>query len=531
MTNKSKVVFKTYSPNQISLLPPSLEELIAEHHPVRIVDQVLEQINIDPLLKKYKGGGSSSYHPRMLLKVLVYAYLNNEYSSRRIEAGLKENIHYMWLSGMSLPDHNTINRFRSERLKQVLKEIFSQVVLLLSESGYVNLKEIYIDGTKMEANANRYTFVWGKAIKNHKEKIKKQLEELWSYTQQVAQEELKDQSPTQFDKIDGQKVKNVIEQINEALKDKEVPKKIKQKLNYAKKNWPGKLDHYQEQEKILGKRGSYSKTDTDATFMRMKEDHMKNGQLKAAYNWQISTNDQFIVNYTLHQTPGDTTTLQEHLDEHKHCYGESPLEATADAGYGSEENYQYLEKENIEAYVKYNYFHQEQSKKYKQDPFRVENLYYNSEKDCYYCPMGQAMANIGQRTRITANGHKQTYTAYRAQRCQGCPLRSQCHKGKTDRVIEVNHQLNHLKAKARERLTSDKGLMHRSKRPCDVEPVFGNIKHNKNFKRFMLRGIKKIEVETGLLSLAHNIAKLAKKSTKKQPTAHPSEKPYLKIAA
>lgn len=158
------------------MLPPSLEELITENHPVRIVNQVIDRINIDPLLKKFKGGGTSSYHPRLLLKVLVYGYLNNTYSSRKMEAAMKENIHFMRLAGMNKPDHNTINRFRSERLKDVLKTIFGQVVELLVAAGHLSLKEVFTDGTKIEAQANRYTFVWGNAIKTSK--AEEQLKEL-----------------------------------------------------------------------------------------------------------------------------------------------------------------------------------------------------------------------------------------------------------------------------------------------------------------------------------------------------------------
>src|SRR3970282_1891226 len=138
---KSKIIFKTYTPNQILLFPASLEEKIDQNHPVRIVNTVIERINIDSLIRKYKGGGSSSYHPRMMLKVLVYAYLVNLYHSRKIEAALKENIYFMWLAGMNQPDHNTINRFRSERLKDVLKEVFGQVVKLLTDQGLVSLQE------------------------------------------------------------------------------------------------------------------------------------------------------------------------------------------------------------------------------------------------------------------------------------------------------------------------------------------------------------------------------------------------------
>ena len=283
--NDLKVVFKTYSQQQAMLLPPSLDELIAQNHPVRIVNKVLDQINIEPLIAKYKAGGTSSFHPRMLLKVLVFAYINNIYSSRRIEAALQENIHFMWLSAGNRPDHNTINRFRGERLKEILHNIFTQVVQLLAAEGLLSIKELYTDGTKIEASANRYIFVWGNAIKTNKEKIKKQLDELWQYAQKVAAGEMDDTDPSGFDKIDAQKVEQTIDKINEALKDKPVSKEEKQKLNYAKKNWPANLKKYEEQEKIMGEqRSSYRKTDTDATFMRMKEDHMKNGQLKAAYN-------------------------------------------------------------------------------------------------------------------------------------------------------------------------------------------------------------------------------------------------------
>src|SRR5271170_1981901 len=179
------VVFKANHQHQIMAFPPSLDELVAAGHPVRVVNDILEKVDITQLLQQYKPGGTSSYHPRMLLKILVYAYINNVYSSRKIEEAVSQNIFYMWLSGMSKPDHNTINRFRGQRLQKTLQPIFTQVVLLLSEEGLLSLKDIYTDGTKIEANANRYTFVWGKAIKSSKERMKQQLNELWQYAQRV----------------------------------------------------------------------------------------------------------------------------------------------------------------------------------------------------------------------------------------------------------------------------------------------------------------------------------------------------------
>lgn len=506
-----KVVFKTYNQHQPMLLPPSLDELIAANHPVRIVSDVLDKINIGPLVRTYKTGGASNYHPLMLLKVIVYGYINNIYSSRKMEEALQQNIHFMWLSGMSQPDHNTINRFRSDRLKEPLRKIFVQVVELLATEGLLSLKELYTDGTKIEASANRYTFVWGKAIKTNKAKMKQQLDELWKYAQSVAASELDDTDPSGFDKISPHSVKAAIEKIDASLKDKPVDPKIKQKLNYARKNWPKNLERYEQQEKILGnQRNSYSKTDRDATFMRMKEDHMSNGQLKPAYNLQISTNNQFITNYSIHQNTTDTNTLKAHLKQYKEQYNSLPAVLTADAGYGSEENYSYLETNKITAYVKYNQFDREQNATIQSKrPYAADKLEYKKKEDYYVCPSGKPMKNIGTYIKITTTGFKQTITKYKAKGCSRCPLKDQCYQGEKDRVIDINHKLNRLKNKSRKKLLSAEGVYHRKKRCADVEPVFANIKNNHQFRRFMLRGKQKVSVEAGLLAIAHNLRKKA----------------------
>jgi transposase len=506
---KTKVVFKSYTPNQVVMLPPSLEELIDKNHPVRIVNQIVERINIDTLLKKFKGGGRSSYHPRMLLKVVIYGYLNNTYSSRRMEAAIKENIHFMWLAGMNnKPDHNTINRFRSDKLKEVLKTVFGKVVELLVEAGHLSLKEIFTDGTKIEAQANRYTFVWGNGIKTSKSKMEEQLRELWRYAERIAAEELREQEPEMFAPVTAEQVSAVIDTIDKALEGKEISKKKRHQLNHAKKNWPSKVKQYAEQEQILGKRNSYSKTDTDATFMRMKEDRMKNGQLKPAYNVQMSSHDQYIVNYTIHQNPTDTTTLEKHLQSFHSLYKRNPEVLVADAGYGSEENYQILENWKIKGYVKHNQFDRNQ-RSGKKDWFRPENLEYDEKLDVVYCPIGEPMTRIGKATRITANGFKQKFATYKAKKCNRCPVRDVCHPGKGNRTTDVNHNLRRLKHEADTRLLSEQGIAYRKKRPHDIESVFGNIKHNKNFKRFMLKGLQKVEIETGLLAIAHNLSKIA----------------------
>lgn len=232
--------------------------------------------------------------------------------------------------------------------------------------------------------------------------------------------------------------------------------------------------------------------------------------MKPAYNVQISTSNQFIVNYTLHQQTTDTSTLKEHLNQHTQSYGAAPKVLTADAGYGSEENYTLLEGSQTAAYVKYNLFDKSQNHRFHlRYPFASDKLFYNPEGDHYICPMGQKMNYIGDRKRKTAAGFEQTSKAYRAQNCRNCPLNGACHKGKGNRTIEVNTNLQRLKQKADQLLKSEEGIEKRKKRCFDVEPVFGNIKNNHQFRRFRLRGKVKVEIEWGLLAIAQNIRKKA----------------------
>lgn len=506
-----KPTFRAYDQNQLLMLPPSLEDLIPKHHPVRVVNDVINQINLSPLLDAYQHRGSSSYHPQMLLKVVVYGYVSNVYSSRKLENACKENINFMWLSAMNYPDHNTINRFRGVRLKDALRSVFEEVVTLLAQEGLLSIEEVYTDGTKIEANANKYTFVWKKSIQTSKERMKKQLGEIWHYAQQVASQEDDMPPPPDFTDINKQKVKQTVDKLNEVLGHKDqVDPQMKSKLRYVTKAYVENIARYELQEEILGDRNSYSKTDTDATFMRMKEDHMRNGQLKAGYNVQVSTSNQFIVNYSIHPNPTDTTTLESHLEQFKASYDVYPKVLTADAGYGSEENYHLLEGKEITAYVKYGLFDKQQSDNYdSKHPFSQDKLFYNPDKDCYICPMGQPMHYIGDATRKTSKGFEQTLRRYQAINCIDCPLNGKCHKSKYNRVIEVNARLKAYKKKAYELLNSEEGIKRRKQRCWDVEPIFGNIKQNHGFRRFMLRGKEKVAIECGLLAIAQNIRKKA----------------------
>src|SRR5690606_684613 len=389
---------------------------------------------------QYKGGGTTSFHPRMMIKILFYAYLSNIYSCRKIEKALQENIHFMWLSGNSLPDYRTINYFRGKRLKNHIQQLFADVVRMLQALQYVSLQVQYIDGTKIESASGRYTFVWKGSVEKNKAKLEDKIQSVLSGIESQIREDQsqlnKEQPPRA---VDSKELKERLKDLNAAIKDEnKATKQVQKQIKKIEEEQLPRLEKYEQQLATLGDRNSYSKTDEDAVFMRLKDDHMQNGQLKPAYNTQISTEDQFITHYSIHQTAGDTTTLAKHLDGFEQQYEQQSKTVVADAGYGSEENYVLMEAKAIDAYVKYNYFHKEQKRSQKNNPFLVQNMYYNATGDYYVCPMGQRLGHINTGKRVSSNGYEAEVHYYEAQRCEGCPLRGMCHKSQGNRRIEVN---------------------------------------------------------------------------------------------
>lgn len=510
MTTQANLRFKAVTSQQSILFPRNLSDKIPGSHPVRLVNQVVDQLNIDDILSTYKGGGTSSYHPRVMIKILFYSYLNNIYSCRKIAGQLEENIYYMWLSGEATPNFRTINNFRSQKLKDKIQHLFSGLVRIMVEMGYVSLDKQYIDGTKIEAVSNRYTFVWRGSVEKYKEKLEHKIDSvLKDINAAISKDNQVNDTPDVYQAINSTTLQEKIAALN--LQLGQLSKQQQKQLKQLQEDALPRLQKYESQLDTLGQRNSFSKTDPDATFMRMKEDHMKNGQLKPAYNVQISTEKQFLTNFSLHQRAGDPATFIPHMEQFHQLYGKQSGIAVADSGYGSEQNYQYAEDNNIEAFIKYNYFHKEQKRAYKKNPFLTANLFYNPKEDYLVCPMGQKMEKVGVGQQKSELGYNYTVSIYQAQNCQGCPLRGQCHNGKQNRKIEINHNLNRLRKQARDKLLSEQGLYHRSQRPIEPEAVFGHIKFNNKFNRFTLRGIDKVTIEFGLIAIAHNLRKMAVK--------------------
>lgn len=512
----AKLHFLDYNPKQILLFPERLDKDIAENDPVRIVSSVVDNLKLENFRKLYNYRGRSPYHPKMMLKVVLYGYMNNIYSCRKIESALKRDIHFIWLAGYNQPDFNTINRFRN-RVKEEINEVFTQLVIMLADKGFVSLNVEYIDGTKIESKANKYTFVWKKSTERNRAKLLEKIKVLLGQIDDaIAQDNATDEGTLTFTSDD---LREIADRINQSLeekpvvRDKEEKARRKEERKKAKqlREHADKLDEYNKKLEILGNRNSYSKTDPDATFMRMKEDAMMNGQTKPGYNLQIGTENQFILDFGLFQTPGDPFTMIPFMESFHNRYDKYPQTGVADSGYGSEENYRFMEERGIEAFVKYNRFHIEQRMHYTPDPFSQEALYYNKEEDYYVCPMGQHMTRVGTRHIKTGSGYVTEKTVYRAQRCEGCPLRCRCFKAKGDRKIEVNYRLAEYRKKAAGRLTSEEGVKHRGRRCIEPEAVFGQMKFDMAYKRFRHFGLDKVTMDFAFFAIAFNLMKMCSK--------------------
>lgn len=508
----SKPVFKPCNQHQMMLLPPDLSDLIPEDDLVRIVDEVIDAIDAGELFALYPGGGASAYDPRMMLKVVVYAYTTGIYSSRKIERATRENIHFMWLCGMAPLDHMTINRFRSERIRPVFESIFTQTVELLADKGLITLQTYFLDGTKIEAAANKYTFVWKKSTEGYRGKLQEKVHAHLDEIDRINEEEdrLAEALP-EPEEVTAEDIAEAARRINERLKSRPKDKDLKRAKKAFEGDYLPRMQRYEEQLGIFGKRTSFAKTDVDATFMRMKEDHMGNGQLKAAYNVQIGTENQFVVAFTLHQRPGDTACMIEHLKSFKRRFESLPHALVADAGYGSEENYAYLAQNDMRAFVKYGMFHKEQKRAFKKDPTQPKNWSFDELADEWTCAEGRTLTFRYERKERSDLGYESTTRIYRCEDCSGCPHQRKCTKSddrSKKRSIYSNPLREAYRRRAERRLTSDEGVVLRRRRATDVETVFGDIKNNWGFKRFTLRGLEKVSLEWGLVALGHNMRKI-----------------------
>ena len=442
--------------------------------------------------------------------------MNKLYSSRDIERACNRDINFMWLlQGQKAPDHNTIARFRSERLEECIDNLFNQLIIRLGEMQEIRFENIFIDGTKIEANANKYTFVWKKATDKFENKLQEKIKvilealpiDLDIKISKVKGKVTVDYISKIIDKLNYLKEKHSIEFIYGKGKRKSKLQKYLEKLE----DFIEKQSKYDEYNGIFNGRNSFSKTDKDATFMHMKEDHMQNGQLKPGYNIQIGVEGEYIVGVDVSSERSDQLTLIPFLDKLEKDLPKKFENVIADAGYESEENYMYLSKHNQKSYIKPQNYEKSKSKKFKEDISKRENMDYNIEEDYYICAYGKKLVPVSSKFKTSKSGYNSIVTIYESESCDKCPYKNKCTKAKGNKRLHVSKDFIKKRKESLNNITTPEGKLLRVNRSIQVEGAFGVLKQDYGFRRFLLRGKKNIKTEFMLLSFGYNIQKLFNK--------------------
>ncbi len=414
---------------------------------------------------------------------------------------------FLWLlDGQGAPDHATIARFRTGRCKEALEDLFYQQVSKLERMGEVDHKTVFIDGSKMESAAGRYTFCWRKSTEKQLAKVKTKALNL-GYSSL--------ESLSSFLEAEKEKITFV-----HGIGHRKSPEQKRwEEINDLFQKW----SKYQKDLEIMGEtRNSYSKTDKDATFMRMKEDHMRNGQLKPAYNLQIAVNSEYITGLGVFSNRTDFGTLIPLLEKMKKEHGCQYEEVCADAGYESLDNYLYLEENEQISFIKPSNYEQKKTKKFRKQIGRAENMHYDPKEDCFTCAAGRKLPL--RRESLERKG-KQIITTgrYRCESCKDCPCRNACCQAKDlDRPKEIRLQKTFWEKRiaSQTNITTEHGIYVRMCRSIQVEGAFGLLKNDFGFRRFLTKEKANVTAECYFLALGFNLKKLWMKREKNRLQTH-----------
>jgi len=504
-------------------LPLNIEYMIADNDSVHLLSQFIEEMDLTDLYSTYSRIRENQATPRQMLKIVLYSYMNHNYSSRLMELSCKRDVNFMYLlEGSQVPDHSTFARFRSIHFAPCSETIMAEMTNFLYEIGEILGNDIFIDGTKIEACANKYTFVWKKSVSRNLERLLSKLadfvaecEEMYGlklvYENIVKTKHVKKLRK----KLYALKQKENIEFVHGCGKRKNPIQRSIEKLE----EYLDKLKEYTQKIHTCGKRNSYSKTDKDATFMRMKEDAMKNGQLKPGYNVQHGVDSEYIVWLAIGDQPTDTTTLIPFIKSMENFLYFKYFKIVADAGYESEENYVYIKGNGQLSYIKPTNYEISKTRKYINDISRIENMDYTELGDYYTCKNNKKLTVNKIVKRKSKTGYISEKTVYSSGNCSNCQHKIKCIKGhncKTpleERVknFEISKLFNMLRKENLERIVSQEGCLLRMNRSIQAEGSFAEIKQDMSFRRYLSKGKKNVLAESVLLSMAHNINKLHNK--------------------
>ena len=498
-------------------MPLEISQIIEISDPVYTLNEVLNHIDLKKYLAEERGRrtGRPEYDSEKLLRIVLFAFMENGYASvRQIEKLCKTDIRFLWLlDGSPAPSFMTIDNFMNKRLVGTIDEIFMEINRYVIAEAGVDLNHVYIDGTKITANANKYSWVWKKSsVKNRKKtfgKVTALLEEMnqlivthgvkFGVREEYAIEYL-EEIKAQFVSLTGFDPQTIV-------RGRGHHKSVEQKLYDRLEEYTEKLKKYAEHIRICGEdRNSYSKTDHDATFMRMKRDHMGNDQLLPGYNIQLGVCDEFIAVYDVRQYASDMDCFQPLMEKFNRQYGRYPEYPVADAGYGSFNNYLYCEEHGMEKYMKFTMFKKEtEDEKYRDDPYRAVNFPIN-ENGRPVCPGGKEFHYLKSRP-VRYNQYGRTEELWQCEDCTDCPLKPECCKCAGNRVVSLNEELSGMHKEVIENLNSVHGALLRMNRSIQAEGAFGTIKWNRAYTRARRRGMRGLLLEISMISCGFNLHK------------------------
>lgn len=525
---KNKYNPRVYNTSYQLKLPVEISTIIEISDPVYTFCEVMDCIDLKKYLAvKESKTGRKRYNPVILLKVILFAFMEKGYVSvREIEKLCKTDIRFMWLlQGNAAPSHMTIDNFMNETLLGSIEDIFNEINAYIFSKEKVDLEHIYIDGTKLVANARKYSWVWKKSsIKNRNKTFGKITIILNEINESIACMGVKFGIRTEYaieymEQITEQYASLFNLQHETLVRGRGHHKTAEQRTYDKLVEYTEKLKKYAEHIRICGEeRNSYSKSDNDATFMRMKKDHMGNDQLLPGYNIQLGICDEYISVFDVKQYASDMDCFQPLMEKFNATYGKYPKYPVADAGYGSFNNYLYCEEHGMEKYMKFTMFKKEtEDKKYRDNPYRAVNFSIN-EKGNPVCPNGKEFRYLYSLP-VRGNKYGRTEELYQCEDCSGCSHKEKCCKCEGNRVICLNEELTSFHREVLGNLNCVHGALLRMNRSIQAEGAFGAIKWNKAYQRIRRRGLKSVILEISMISCGFNLHKYHLKSLARQLAA------------
>ena len=490
--------FRSYPGDRSERVSICIEDCIPEDHLVRIIDEIVDMLDIKELTKNYSERGEEAYYPAVMLKIIFYGYCVGIFTSRKMQKALEYDLCFRWLAQGQVPNFRTISDFRKDNLKQ-LASIFTQIVKIAMDMGYATLKHVSIDGSKIKANASKHKAMSRDRMKEEIVRLEKEIFELLQKAQKVDEDEEK--SSVSFkERIPGeiQRREDRLERIKASLKE------LEERKPEAEKGSTGK--------------DQINFTDSESRIMDTKTQ----GVIQA-YNPQIGVDSEngIIVGLTNSNNANYQKQLKGVLESIKLNTGENPEIITADSGYFSADNILACEEKNIDAYIASG-----REGKVKGNTFDKTNFMYQPENDIYICPKGRVLTL--KQVQNENKPDKPTRWVYECDGCPGCDFNKDCVKAKSGKRTVTRTEQDPVREKMRTKVQSDEGKAVYKNRKAIVEPVWGQVKESMGFRQFHMRGEEKTEGEIILIAISYNLRKFHSIRYPKQETIWKRRRSALK---